>query len=83
MLTPAGWTYAPLTWPTNAGTPGNGRLTLSPWEIVTEVISLVNISFGLNSQAWFRVIMSCGLPRLCRWRSSNRLAASALEIDSH
>jgi uncharacterized protein with NAD-binding domain and iron-sulfur cluster len=40
---PGGWAYAPVTWPTNSGVPGNGRLGLSPWEIVTEIISLVKI----------------------------------------
>jgi uncharacterized protein with NAD-binding domain and iron-sulfur cluster len=43
VQTAGNWGYVPVTWPTNSGVPGNGRLTLSPWEIITEVISLVKI----------------------------------------
>ena len=43
MPTGAGWTYVPVEWPTNDGTPGDGRLFPTPWEIVTELLSLMRV----------------------------------------
>ena len=43
MPTKAGWTYVPVEWPTNDGTPGDGRLFPTPWEIVTELLSLMRV----------------------------------------
>jgi uncharacterized protein with NAD-binding domain and iron-sulfur cluster len=43
MRTAGDWTYVPVEWPTNAGTPGDGRLFQTPWEIVTQLLSLVRL----------------------------------------
>lgn len=51
METPKGWTYVPVEWPSNDGTPGDGRLFQSPWEIVTELLSLVRIIVHRLTQA--------------------------------
>ncbi len=51
MQTDGGWTYVPVEWPTNAGTPGDGRLFPTPWEIVTELLSLVRLIVERLEQA--------------------------------
>src|SRR4051812_43972743 len=53
MQTDEGWTYVPFEWPVNAGIPGDGRLFPTPWEIVTELLSLVRIMVRRLEQAGF------------------------------
>jgi uncharacterized protein with NAD-binding domain and iron-sulfur cluster len=43
MPTAAGWTYVPIEWPENAGTPGDGHLLPTPWDVVTELLNLMRI----------------------------------------
>lgn len=43
MQTAKGWTYVPIEWPTNDGTPGDGRLFPTPWEIVSQLLSLIRL----------------------------------------
>lgn len=43
---PAGWTYWPVTWPTNADSPGTGRLALTPWGALTELVSILETLLG-------------------------------------
>ena len=38
-----GWGFAAIEWPRNAGTPGDGRLFPTLWEMVTELVNLVRI----------------------------------------
>lgn len=37
------WSFASIEWPRNAGTPGDGRLFPTLWEMVTELVNLVRI----------------------------------------
>jgi uncharacterized protein with NAD-binding domain and iron-sulfur cluster len=37
------WTYWGITWPTNADEPGDGKLLLTPWGALTELLSLIKI----------------------------------------
>jgi uncharacterized protein with NAD-binding domain and iron-sulfur cluster len=37
------WSYWGVTWPTNADEPGDGKLLLTPWGAVTELLSLLKI----------------------------------------
>ena len=40
--TSAGWTYWPITWPANNKVPGQGGLSISLWDLITELIGLIS-----------------------------------------
>src|SRR5207247_1926138 len=37
------WTYYSAIWPANSDTPGDGRLGLSTWAVITEAVNLLRI----------------------------------------
>jgi hypothetical protein len=37
------WSYWGITWPTNADEPGDGKLLLTPWGALTELLSMLKI----------------------------------------
>lgn len=51
-LTPIGefidgkYTYLPFTWATNPDTPGDGKVLLSPWAAIVEIINILKIVFS-------------------------------------
>ncbi len=51
VQTAAGWIYWPITWPSNAFTPGQGGLQLTLWEVIqklTELLRQALLDLGLN-----------------------------------
>lgn len=51
VQTAAGWIYWPITWPPNAAVPGQGGLTLTLWDLIQKLTSLLRQTLrdlGLN-----------------------------------
>lgn len=61
-----GWAFADVDWPTNDDVPGDGRLTLTPWGVITELLStLERLLGGLGGGAG-----DAASPGLVTWAAS-------------
>ncbi|HEY5785123.1 MAG TPA: FAD-dependent oxidoreductase [Microlunatus sp.] len=75
--TEAGWTYFPMTWPTNGGVPGEGPLDLTPaeafetmcgliWEVLTALFERLVEQFPPTRHPAIAVLLAESLVQLVR-----------------